>query len=476
MAKAYSKIFKDPKQTPDWLVEGSTNLLPRKEETWIPKNYRPIACLPTTFKILTSVNTDILCSHLEKEAIMTPEQRGRKKDYYGCKDQLMINNVILENCKERKRNWSTAWIDYMVAYDIVSYSWILKCLQMHKILPVLITFIEESISQWKTNMTLVHKEGVLETEPIRIKRGIFQADSLSPLLFTMSLNPLSQELQKMGYGYQLDEQTKINYLFYVDDLKLYGTSDNQLTGIINTVKNISDDIKMEFGLDKCAKTSFKRGKKVSAEGIPLNNNQVIQDLDQTETYKYLGMEEGEMVQHRKMKVRIRKEYKRRIKLVLKSELIAWNKIVTINTLAVPVILYSYGVIDWKLDEMQNLDRMTRKQLCMNWMLAMKADVDRIYLQCLEDGGSLVNLEKEYKATMIGLQTYMTNKDDVQIQAVLRHQNSMALHSVPKEAEKYLTEARTTDDMTNDNGKTATWKAKQLKLKYKEDFNKMVRDK
>ena len=77
--------------------------------------------------------------------------------------------------------------------------------------------------------------------------------------------------------------------------------------------------------------------------------------------------------------------------------------------------------------------------------------------------------------MIGLQTYMTNKDDVWIQAVLRHQNSTALHFVPKKAEKYLAEAGTTDDMTNDHGKTATWKAKQLKLKYKEDFKKMVRD-
>ena len=89
---------------------------------------------------------------------------------------------------------------------------------------------------------------------------------------------------------------------------------------------------------------------------------------------------------------------------------------------------------------------------MNQMLAMKADVDRIYLPCQEGGRSLMNLEKEYKAIMIGLQTYMTNKDDVQIQAVLRHQNSKALHSVP---EKYLTEVGTTDDMTNDRGKTAT---------------------
>ena len=157
---------------------------------------------------------------------------------------------------------------------------------------------------------------------------------------------------------------------------------------------------MEFGLDRYAKASFKRGKKVSAEGIPLNGNQVIQDLDQAETYKYLRMEEGEGVQHHKMKVKIRKECKRRIKLVLKSELKARNKIAAINTLAVPVILYSYGVIDWKLDEIQYLDRLTRKQLCMNWMLAKKADVERIYLQCQEGGRSLTNLEKEYKVTMI----------------------------------------------------------------------------
>ena len=103
----------------------------------------------------------------------------------------MINNAILENCKKRMKNLSTAWINYKKAFDSVPHSWILKCLQMYKIHPVFITFIEESMSQKKTNMTLVHKEGVLETEPIRIKRGIFQGDSLSPSLFTMSLYPLS---------------------------------------------------------------------------------------------------------------------------------------------------------------------------------------------------------------------------------------------------------------------------------------------
>ena len=51
-----------------------------------------------------------------------------------------------------------------------------------------------------------------------------------------------------GYGCQLDEQTKINHLFYVDDLKLYGSNDNQLKRLVNTVKKVSNDIKLEFGL------------------------------------------------------------------------------------------------------------------------------------------------------------------------------------------------------------------------------------
>ena len=159
MAIAYSVVINDPQQIPEWLFEGTTNLLLKKEEKWIPKNCRPITCLPTTFKILTSVITDRLYDHLKNESIMTPEQRGGKKDCYGCKDQLMIKNAILENCKGKKKNVSTEWIDYKKAFDSLPHSWILRYLQMFKIHPVLITFIEQSINHWKTNMTLGSSRG-----------------------------------------------------------------------------------------------------------------------------------------------------------------------------------------------------------------------------------------------------------------------------------------------------------------------------
>ena len=66
-------------------------------------------------------------------------------------------------------------------------------------------------------------------------------------------------------------------------------------------------IKMELGLVKCTKATFKRGKKISAEGIQLNDNKVIQDLEPEATYTYLGMEEVNGTDYHKMKAKIQKE-------------------------------------------------------------------------------------------------------------------------------------------------------------------------
>lgn len=107
--------------------------------------------------------------------------------------------------------------------------------------------------------------------------------------------------------------------------------------LLDIIKIFSDDIKMEFGLDKYAKATFIKGKLTKTFNIVLNQDTAIQELDQEGTYKYLGINEGVGIQHSKMKEKIRKEYYRRIRMVLKSELNAINKIEAINTVATPVV-------------------------------------------------------------------------------------------------------------------------------------------
>ena len=121
---------------------------------------------------------------------------------------------------------------------------------------------------------------------------------------------------------------------------------------------------MEFGLDKCAKATFKRGRLADSSNIELDANIIIQDLDQEGTYKDLGVSDGDGVQHSQMKEKIQKGYYCRIRLVLKSELNSANKLEAINTLAVPVVTYSFNIICWTLQELAKLDTQTRNFLTM----------------------------------------------------------------------------------------------------------------
>jgi hypothetical protein len=132
----------------------------------------------------------------------------------------------------------------------------------------------------------------------------------------------------------------------MDDLKLIGKSEEELKQV-QTVTTFSDDIDMEFGLDKCAKVVFKKGKLVHSHNLVVDINREIQELEQGKTHKYLGTEESDGIQHQQMEETLKKEYARRLRMILKSELNAKNKITAIGTLAVPVLRYSFSIINWR---------------------------------------------------------------------------------------------------------------------------------
>ena len=69
-------------------------------------------------------------------------------------------------------------------------------------------------------------------------------------------------------------------------------------------------------------------------------------MDQEGTYKYLGVTECDGIQQSVIKEKMRKEYHCRVRMILKSELNAANGIEAINTLAIPVVTYSFNIINW----------------------------------------------------------------------------------------------------------------------------------
>ena len=105
---------------------------------------------------------------------------------------------------------------------------------------------------------------------------------------------------------------RINHLLFVDNLKLYSRIEKGLDSLVQIVRVLSEDIGMEFGIEKCAMLLMEKGKIVKSVGIELPNGKVIKSLQEGESYKYLEILEADKFLEQKMKLNVSKEYIRRL--------------------------------------------------------------------------------------------------------------------------------------------------------------------
>ena len=62
-----------------------------------------------------------------------------------------------------------------------------------------------------------------------------------------------------------------------------------LDSLVQVVRVFSEDIGMEFGLEKCAMLVMEKEKIVKSVGIELPDGKVTKSLQEDESYKYLGI-------------------------------------------------------------------------------------------------------------------------------------------------------------------------------------------
>ena len=96
-------------QLPQWMTTERTVLLVKNEEKGtLASNFRPIAYLPITYKLLTGMMAQVIYEHLDQSNELPVEQKGCSNNTRGTKDQLLIHKTVLHNCKRRKTNLNVA--------------------------------------------------------------------------------------------------------------------------------------------------------------------------------------------------------------------------------------------------------------------------------------------------------------------------------------------------------------------------------
>ena len=139
------------------------------------------------------------------------------------------------------------------------------------------------------------------------KRGLSRRLILTSAILPGSAEPLPSELATSGMVTRSKTQVLQSAIcFCMDDLKLYSKNEQEQVEELKIVKQFHDDIRIEFGLEKCAIASFKKGRLTSTGNIVIDKDTEIQELDQEGVNKYLGVVESDGIQHSKMKEKIRK--------------------------------------------------------------------------------------------------------------------------------------------------------------------------
>ena len=100
--------------------------------------------------------------------------------------------------------------------------------------------------------------------------------------------------------------------------------------------------------------------------------------------------EDRLKQH--MKEIFRKKYVRRTRLVLQSKLHGRNKIKAINTWAISLMRYGAGIINWRKNDLKDIDRRTRKLMTMNKALNSNSDVARLCVKRKQGERGLISVE------------------------------------------------------------------------------------
>ena len=193
-----------------------------------------------------------------------------------------------------------AWIDFKKAFDSVPHDWIMKCLQLYGVDVRVQRLLFHSMQLWRTVLTV---NGEIYGE-VSIQCGIFQVDSLSSLLFIMALMPISLLLNDSGKGYLVQRgEPRVSHLIYMDDIKLFASSRQQLDSLLTTLSLFSEGIRMTFGYSKCKIITLSKGSITPADDfkLPSISDGIISSLQPTAAYRYLGVLESAVLHHCDMK-------------------------------------------------------------------------------------------------------------------------------------------------------------------------------
>ncbi|KAK6035430.1 reverse transcriptase [Cooperia oncophora] len=349
------------KSIPNWLCQGRVVLIPKKRgdpRSLGPGDFRPIACLNTCYKILTGM----MAAHISQVVgdRFPGSQVALRKGVWGCTHAQILDQTIVKDAERHNKELHMLWVDMTKAYDSLCHgaiSWGIKQWGV----PSDVRRLLSTIMSLQTVRYCGYSNGrQVRSRPLQIRNGLMQGDTLSPLLFCLTIAPLSAWIQahvkpyqtKTGSGPRSDGALQVNHVFYMDDLKVFTPDWESLMVARKGIQRVAGRLGLEMNMSKCAIRSLNsedmgRDRADEVGGIPI--------LGGTEVYKYLGAEQTGLICFEDLWHRVAETATATARRLFFSNLTIRQKVNGFNQVVVPKLKYAFSCIVFGSREIQRAE-------------------------------------------------------------------------------------------------------------------------
>ena len=178
-------------------------------------NYRGITILSCFGKLFTCILNNRLFNYLESLGLLCEEQAGFRKGY-GTVDHIFNLKCLIDLYLFRRKKLYCAFIDYRKAFDSVNRILLWQKLLRNGIDGKLLIVLQNLYKNAKSCV----RDGSNCSDFFASNIGVRQGENLSPLLFSIFLNDLT-EFMSHAYNGLNDVCNMSHLLFDNDDIEVY---------------------------------------------------------------------------------------------------------------------------------------------------------------------------------------------------------------------------------------------------------------
>ena len=279
-------------EMPREMNTGILRLLPKPEKDLLaPKSWRPICLQGVDVKIIAKTIA-LKLKEAIKEVIHEDQVGFQSGKYIG--ETLQLNMDLIHHAKQLNLEAYMVSLDIEKAFDSVEHNYLDHVLEK-------VGFGEkfrEWIKIFRTNASIKILNKGWTSKEFKVTRGVRQGDPLSPYLFLLSIEPLSQYIRanKKIQGIKIkDREFKLTQ--YADDTTVYCTNEESIKELQEVLKEFYKISGYKNNVDKSVIIGIgcKEGKKGKIFNMGMTNEPVrilgleyLTDLKKMRDYNVQG--------------------------------------------------------------------------------------------------------------------------------------------------------------------------------------------